>query len=176
MELIELRKGLYCYEPYLEPVVTGLSRYREFDHRMAIRGDENLHGIHSGGTFQWFADDDGHIGFGIWYDNPRRRPGHGGYWSSRPSVLFAYTGIRVIPCLVLQDRKNTIGYSGHLNLDHPDVLAMLTAAIPDTHELVTLHHDEQAEVSFYIIRKGYKHPAYVANRVHPFSELCPECT
>lgn len=28
--------------------------------------------------------------YGIWHDNPVRRPGHGGYWSSRPSVLGWY--------------------------------------------------------------------------------------
>lgn len=44
----------------------------------------------------WGENDDGVVSFGIWMLDPIERPGHGGYWSSRESVVGPMIGQKLV--------------------------------------------------------------------------------
>jgi hypothetical protein len=52
------------------------------------------------GEMQFGINDRGAVNFGLWEYDPKKRPGHGGLWSSRGEVFKAVTGIDTVPVVV----------------------------------------------------------------------------
>lgn len=61
------------------------------------------------GTIHWGMNDDGVVSFGLWYDDPDMRPGHGGYWSSRAGVVGPLIGCDMVPVAINN-------YSAHMTV------------------------------------------------------------
>lgn len=69
--------------------------------------------------------------YGIWHDDSKRRPGHGGYWNSRPSVLGWY--------LEEHGPVRMLGINNSLavRLSQCDL-----SGLPDTHQVYRFMADE----------------------------------
>ncbi len=48
---------------------------------------ENTIPVEEGGTIHWGVNEHGIVNFGLWRDDPKKRPEHGGMWSSRAGVV-----------------------------------------------------------------------------------------
>lgn len=60
----------------------------KFQHVIPLGGGESIH---------WGDNEHGIVNFGLWCDDPAKRPGHGGMWSSRGSVVGPLIGKRLVP-------------------------------------------------------------------------------
>lgn len=89
-QVIKWQTDVNCSDR-LEPIVEADEpKYGEWEHKITLEGEKTGH-------FGFTLHPDGIVFFGVWYDEARFRPGHGGHWSSREGVLFNLTGIRAIP-------------------------------------------------------------------------------
>jgi hypothetical protein len=52
------------------------------------------------GLLHYGISEDGVVSFGIWYEEERRRPGHGGYWSSRAGVVAPLIGVPMVDVVI----------------------------------------------------------------------------
>jgi hypothetical protein len=59
----------------------------KFDQVITLSPGESIH---------WGKNEHGIVNFGLWYDDPKKRPGHGGFWSSRASVVGPLIGKRLV--------------------------------------------------------------------------------
>lgn len=56
--------------------------------------------LERGKSIHWGANEHGIVNFGLWCDDPIKRPGHGGMWSSRGSVVGPLIGKRLVPVAI----------------------------------------------------------------------------
>lgn len=63
--------------------------------------------------------------FGYWNDDPKQRPGHGGYWSSNAESIKHHFGIDLIECVV----KSNPGLPGEFIADST-AMAILKSDVP----------------------------------------------
>ncbi|MGG1618275.1 hypothetical protein [Paenibacillus sp. NRS-1781] len=99
---------------------------------------ENTIPVEEGGTIHWGVNEHGIVNFGLWKDDPKKRPGHGGMWSSRAGVVGP-----------LIDRKMVeVGINGsaaHITVE------VLEKILPDEYEI--RERDSYGETVYEVQRK-----------------------
>lgn len=71
--------------PYI--TATGDNLIPKFDRVITMSPGQHMH---------VGENEHGIVNFGLWYDNERKRPGHGGFWSSRESIVGPLIGKRLV--------------------------------------------------------------------------------
>ncbi|KJD42557.1 hypothetical protein [Paenibacillus terrae] len=113
---------------------------------------ENTISVEEGETIHWGENEHGVVNFGLWNDNPDKRPGHGGMWSSRAGVVGP-----------LIDRKMVdVGINGiatHITVE------ALEKLLPDDYEI--RERDSYGETVYEVHRKdGNNTPSSCVTQLH----------
>lgn len=107
-----------------------------------IPKSNNIVELAPGERLHWGENEHGIVCFGLWYDDPKKRPGHGGFWSSREGVVGPIIGKQLVHVAV-----NRMAVSMEKS--------RLEAILPEQYHLVenkTMYRDGTPEITWYIQR------------------------
>lgn len=115
MKIIDMKFQYFnqCQNLYI--TAEGDNLIPKFEHVISIETGSHLH---------YGENQYGIVNFGLWYDDPKKRPGHGSYWSSRESVVGPLIGKNLISVSI-----NRVGVS--MSED------ALTPLLPSDYHIVT---------------------------------------
>lgn len=130
----------------------------DMDTSMLIHDEDGTAGL-----LNYGVSEDGVVSFGIWYEEERRRPGHGGYWSSRAGVVAPLIGVPMVDVVINRTAR-------HLTV--PAMEALLVAqGLADMYHVVERNsHGEVVHEVVKVIGFCHLHQEKLYN-----GELCYTC-
>lgn len=110
--------------------------------RTLIPKFDNVIELGPGKRMYWGENEHGILNFGLWYDDPKLRPGHGGMWSSRESLVGPLIGKRLVSVAIN-------------NFATSMTVEALEKILPDEYQIVeeTFTYKSHTEICYYIQRK-----------------------